>query len=136
MRRQVFLALCAQLCIAAIQSAAVAGTPTRAEQAADQVYRALPELPREAPPDQPNNTLVRRMILYHLRVRGRPETSRLDWQLTLSDYLGYNLTIDPATYPENGTAFAALDRDRAALDGLSRQGRWRLVRLLIDALRR
>lgn len=106
---------------------------SRIDQAVDRVYAQFTDLPRLAPPDQPGDTLVLRLVLYHIRVRGRPENSRLDWQFTLADYLGYNLNIDATNYPDG---YAALERDKAALDALTRPQRQRLIRLLSSALRR
>ncbi|UFP93437.1 hypothetical protein [Gloeobacter morelensis] len=109
---------------------------TRFETAAAKVYEQMPNLERGELPGKPESTLVRRLMLYHASIRGRPETSRLDWKLTLSDYLGYNLNIDPATYPEYKAGQDTLARDRAAVDALSRRERNRLIDVLVFALQR
>jgi hypothetical protein len=102
----------------------------RTAEVAQKVYAQFSALPRNEVPGEPDNTLIRRMIQYHTRVQGRPEQSRLDWQLTFSDYLGYNLNIDPTTYPDRN----ALEADKAAIDKLTRDQRNQLIRLFILAL--
>ncbi|AGY58937.1 hypothetical protein [Gloeobacter kilaueensis] len=107
---------------------------SRLQAAAERVYAKIPNLEHNALPGQPDNTLVRRLINYHATLRGRPEYSRLDWKLTLADYLGYNLPIDPTTYPDNGPGQPVLAQDRAAIDALSRPQRNRLIEVLIWSL--
>jgi hypothetical protein len=102
----------------------------RTAEVAQKLYAQFSALPRNEVPGEPDNTLIRRMIQYHTRVQGRPEQSRLDWQLTFSDYLGYNLNIDPSTYPDRN----ALEADKAAIDGLTRDQRNQLIRLFILVL--
>ena len=67
---------------------------------AQQIYAQLPDLPlenqyidQETGDRDEANTLVRRLIVYHLLVKGRPPFYRLDWKLTLADYLGANELI-------------------------------------------
>lgn len=102
---------------------------SRTVEVAQKVYAQFPALPRIEVAGNPENTLIRRMIQYHTRLQGRPEQSRLDWQLTLSDYLGYNINIDPTSYPER----SLLETDKAALDALTRDQRSQLIRVLIRA---
>jgi hypothetical protein len=101
----------------------------RTVEVAQKVYAQFSALPRNEVPGDTDSTLIRRMIQYHTRVQGRPEQSRLDWQLTFSDYLGYNLNINPATYPERNW----LDADKAAIDALTHNQRHQLIQLLIQA---
>lgn len=107
-----------------------------------QVYQQLPDLPRE---DQyvsrqtgkvdPNNTLVRRLISYHVYTKGRPPNFRLDWKLTLADYLGANEIIEESRYPGSDTLRQnPLAGDRAAIERLSRQQRDALVQSLVNVL--
>jgi hypothetical protein len=70
------------------------------------VYKQLPNLPlenkyvsRESGKVSPDNTLVSRLIEYHIYVKGRAPNYRLDWKLTLADYLGANELIQDTTYP-------------------------------------
>jgi hypothetical protein len=100
----------------------------RTVEVAQKVYAQF-ALPRNEVPGDSDSTLIRRMIQYHTRVQGRPEQSRLDWQLTFADYLGYNLNINPATYPEHNW----LDADKAAIDALTRDQRHQLIQFLIRA---
>jgi hypothetical protein len=102
----------------------------RTVEVAQKIYAQFSALPRNEVSEEPDNTLLRRMIQYHTRVQGRPEQSRLDWQLTFADYLGYNLNIDPTTYPARN----ALEADKAAIDRLTRDQRHQLIRLLILVL--
>ncbi len=127
------------------------------------VYQAMPDLPLE---NQYTNTetgeidddytLMRRLIRYHVYVKNRPPLFRLDWKLTLADYLtvtdpntgqtvSANERISDATYPGNnvltgssassGTGDASqplsvLDGDRAAIARLTPEQRDRLVDVL------
>ena len=125
-------------------SPAAAQSPARRlqqGQIAEQVYQEISDLPREdnyidaeANAAAATNTLVNRLARYHYYVKGRSTQSRLDWKLTLADYLGANERIDPSEYP-----FASrfdrnpLSGDRTAIAGLSRQTRDRLVWALIAA---
>lgn len=128
------------------------------------VYQAMPDLPRE---NQYINrdtgeldedyTLIRRLIRYHVYVKNRPPLFRLDWKLTLADYLtvsdpntgqtvSANEPIRYETYPgqdvlmgrgaEAATENAAptlsvLDGDRAAIARLTPAQRDRLVEVLV-----
>lgn len=103
-----------------------------------QVYELMPELPRE---DQyvsretgevdEENTLISRLVRYHIFVRGRPHPFRLDWRLTLADYLGAHERMSWETYPgANVLTENPLAGDQAAIASLSRQERDRLVHVL------
>lgn len=70
------------------------------------LYELLPDFPREneytsSETGQPavNNTLASRMVNYHTLVKGRAPIYRLDWKLTLADYLGVNERLNLETYP-------------------------------------
>ncbi len=107
---------------------------------ADQVYQRLPELPRENQYIRQDNnrqatdsTLVERFIQYHNGVKGRSPQFRLDWKITLADYLGMNDFLEPNTYP--GKAFLKanpLEGDRALIQKLTRQQRDSLLQALVD----
>ena len=105
-----------------------------------QVYQKLPNLPkenqyvnRETGNADPANTLVSRLIRYHLYVKGRPPGYRLDWKLTLADYLGANNLMQESNYPGYDTLKTnPLEGDRAAIGRLNRAQRDALVRALVD----
>ncbi|MFQ4144809.1 hypothetical protein [Chlorogloeopsis sp. ULAP02] len=105
-----------------------------------QVYKQLPDLPKEnnytsqeTGKVATNNTLVSRMIRYHIYVKGRPPNYRLDWKLTLADYLDANEVMYETLYPGHDTLrqnpFAG---DRAAIRRLNRQQRNALVQALVN----
>ncbi len=113
-------------------------------EAARRVYEALPDLPLENTytPINPNDggpapeedTLVRRIMVYHLQVAGRSPTDRFDWQLTLADYLDANEPIIAQRYPgAERLTVNPYARDKAAVQALSRQQRWALLRELVLA---
>ncbi len=113
-------------------------------EAARRVYEALPDLPLENTytPVNPNDggpppeedTLVRRMMVYHLQVVGRSPTDRFDWQLTLADYLDANEPIVAQRYPgAERLTVNPYAQDKAAVQALSRQRRWALLRELVLA---
>lgn len=105
-----------------------------------QVYQQLPDFPKEnnyAPKGSrkvsENNTLVRRMIQYHLYQKGRAPNYRLDWKLTLADYLGANEIMYDEEYPGHDTLRKnPLEGDRAAIARLTRSQRNALVQTLVD----
>ena len=105
-----------------------------------QVYQQLPDLPREnqyvskeTGKVAENNTLVSRMIWYHSYLKGRAPNYRLDWKLTLADYLGANEIMYDTAYPGNDTLREnPLNGDRAAIGRLNRVQRDALVQILVN----
>lgn len=112
----------------------------RPQDAWKQVYEKIPDLPlenqyvnRETKKVDPNNTLVSRMIRYHQYVKGRPINYRLDWKMTLGDYLGINEPIIDSDYPgSNNLRKNPLDRDRAVVNRLTLKQRNTLVQTLVN----
>ncbi|MCM1982283.1 hypothetical protein [Lyngbya confervoides] len=110
------------------------------EQRALQVYEQIPQLPRvnqyqhrESREVAQDNTLVSRFIRYHLYNKGRSPNYRLDWKITLADYLGANDYMDQANYP--GAAYLKpnpMEADLAAIRNLSRSDRDQLVQTLVN----
>lgn len=106
----------------------------RPEEAAEQVYQRLSEL---SPENQyvnqdgevaSNNSLISRLIRYHLYVKNRPFQYRLDWQLTLADYFGINESIAPQQYPGSDTLETnPLEGDRAIITNLTLSQRRQLI---------
>ena len=113
----------------------------RLEEVGQQVYQQVPNLPREnqyvsteTGKVDPNNTLVRRMIRYHVYVKGRPPGYRLDWKLTLADYLGANSLMQESQYPGSDSLKTnPLEGDRTARGRLNRAQRDALVQVLAKA---
>ncbi|MGF1515370.1 MAG: hypothetical protein ACFB5Z_16955 [Elainellaceae cyanobacterium] len=75
-------------------------------QAAEQIYAQMPDLPLENHYESAetrgiaeSSTLIRRLVRYHLFVQRRQPLSRLDWKLTLADYLGVNEWVTEPAYP-------------------------------------
>lgn len=105
-----------------------------------QVYQKLPDFPREnqyvsveTRKVATDNTLVGRFIRYHVYVKGRPPLYRLDWKITLADYLGINERIDEGSYPSRNTLRPnPTEGDVAAIRRLTRQQRESLVQALVD----
>ena len=112
----------------------------RLEEAGQQVYKQLPNLPREnqyvsteTGKVDSNNTLVRRMIRYHIYVKGRPPGYRLDWKLTLADYLGANSLMQESQYPGyDSLKTNPLEGDRAVIGRLNRAQRDTLAQALAN----
>lgn len=104
------------------------------------VYERLPSLPLEnqyidAASGQPDtdNTLMNRLIRYHIFVKGRTTVYRLDWQMTLADYLGANDTIQDYRYPGSDTlTVSPLPGDVAAIAQLNRRQRNQLIDVLVS----
>lgn len=105
------------------------------------VYEQLPDLPREnhyisreTGKVAEENTLVSRLIRYHLYVKGRPPFYRLDWKLTLADYLGLYGQLDEAQYPGRPQLNKnPLEGDITAIRQLNRAQRDELVQALVDS---
>jgi len=104
------------------------------------VYQQLPDFPREnhylhAETERlmEDNTLAERLMRYHLYVRGRPYQYRLDWKLTLSEYIDPNVNITPDIYPgADDLAENPLEGDREAIRQLTRQQRNELVDAIVS----
>jgi hypothetical protein len=130
------LALLASVCLTHPPSQA---EPTRFSQIWVQVYEQLPNFPQEnqyksLQTNQPvlDDTLARRLIRYHVYVKGRPAQYRLDWKLTLADYLGVNELMDDEIYPSHERLKPnPMMGDRAAINQLSRQEREQLIDTLV-----
>ncbi|MBW4611685.1 MAG: hypothetical protein KME21_00065 [Desmonostoc vinosum HA7617-LM4] len=105
-----------------------------------QVYQQLPDFPREnkyisneTGKVAENNTLANRLIRYHIYIKERAPNYRLDWKLTLADYLGANEIMYDNTYPGNDTLKQnPIEGDRAAIARLSRRQRNALVQALVN----
>jgi hypothetical protein len=111
------------------------------EGIAQQVYAKLPDIPlenqyisRETNKAASKNTLVARVFRYHVFIKGRSPLSRLDWKLTIADYLGANEFQEESVYPGyDSLKTNALNGDRAAMKSLSRTKRDRLVTALLES---
>lgn len=105
-----------------------------------QVYQELPDFPRENQYTSretgrvvDSNTLASRLIRYHVYVKERAPNYRLDWKLTLADYLGANEIMFDTTYPGNDTLRKnPIEGDRAAISRLTRNQRNALVQVLTN----
>ncbi|MEA5580615.1 hypothetical protein VB620_04575 [Nodularia harveyana UHCC-0300] len=105
-----------------------------------QVYQEIPDLPKEnqyiskdTGTIAEENTLVSRLITYHIYRKGRAPNYRLDWKLTLADYLNANEIIYDHSYPGNDTLKQnPLESDRTVITNLTRQQRNQLVQVLTD----
>ncbi len=105
------------------------------------VYEQVPDLPlennyisKETGKVDPTNTLVGRLIRYHVFVKGRPPNYRFDWKLSLADYLGATPDyLVESVYPGNDVLREnPIERDRAAIQSLNRAQRDALVQALVD----
>ncbi len=112
----------------------------RTENVWRKVYEQVPDLPlenqyisKETGKVLDENTLAGRLIRYHVYVKGRPPFSRLDWKLTLADYLGVNGTLDEKEYP-SATQLRKnpMDGDLEAIRKLNRAQRAALVQALVN----
>ena len=112
----------------------------RPESVAAQIYQRLPNMPREnqyvnreTGKVDPDNTLVSRLIRYHQYVKNRPAIFRLDWKLTLADYIGINERIIASSYPGNSSLETnPLEGDLKVIGSLNRRQRDELVQALVN----
>ncbi|MGF1537373.1 MAG: hypothetical protein ACFB4J_12950 [Elainellaceae cyanobacterium] len=111
--------------------------PTR--EAAAQIYAQMPDLPlenhyerAEARGVDESNTLMLRFIRYHLFVQRRSPVLRLDWKLTLADYLGVNEWVTEPVYPSfNELEDSPRNGDMNAVRSLNLAQRQALVEALV-----
>ena len=109
------------------------------EAIATRIYQQLPDIPlenqylNESGEVAASNTLLTRLIQYHLYTQDRPTNFRLDWKLTLADYLGAFDRMREAKYPHYGLRQNPMLGDIAAIEGLDAQTRDRLVNMLYQA---
>lgn len=105
------------------------------------VYEALPYIPLENDyrdldgNPSPQSTLLSRFVRYHTSVQQRSPLFRLDWKLTLADYLGQNETMFRDSYPNHNTLQEnPFERDVEVIRSLTRAQRDELVNTLVDLL--
>lgn len=104
------------------------------------VYERLPNFPlenqyvsKETGKVDANNTLASRLIRYHTFVKSRPPNYRLDWKLTLADYLGAHQYLVETQYPGANTLQQnPMESDRAAIAKLNRKQRDALISTLVS----
>lgn len=121
-------------------SSAVFAQSITPEKVAQEVYQQVPDLSLENNYTSVSNgqraienTLVSRMVRYHQYIKVRPTNYRLDWKLTLADYLRKNEIIDEQRYPGNGTLTQnPLEFDRAIIAKLTMRQREELVNVLVS----
>jgi len=123
------------------QAQSAPARPIQPDQVWQQIYQQLPDLPLEnqyinleTKKPATDNTLVGRFIRYHLYSRGRSPLYRLDWKISLADYLGINNPPQEADYPSRSTLRQnPLEGDIQAIRKLTRKQREALVQALVDA---
>jgi hypothetical protein len=114
--------------------------PFRSQDAWRQVYERLPNLPlenqyvsKETGAVASENTLVSRLIRYHIYVKSRPPNFRFDWKLTLADYLGAHEYLVESAYPGATTLREnPMESDRAVIEKLTRAERDALIDALVS----
>lgn len=107
------------------------------------IYAQHPDLPTENGytytdgTPATDSTLVSRLIRYHLFVKDRPANFRLDWKLTLADYLDAFQPMESRFYPDQANVRpdangGPLLGDKAAVAAMSREQRNQLAQSLLD----
>ncbi|WP_424103459.1 hypothetical protein [Moorena producens] len=104
------------------------------------VYKRLPDLPqenqyisKESGKVAANNTLVNRLIRYHVYGKKRLPNFRFDWKLTMADYLGAYDYLEASQYPSGDTLTEnPMEGDIAAIEQLTRAERDALVSVLVS----
>lgn len=107
---------------------------------APQVYEKLPDFPlenqyrrRDKKEIATNSTLIKRLIQYHVNQKGRSPLFRLDWKITIAEYLGLNGYMQPSGYPGNRFLKSnPMEADQAAIQKLNRAERNQLIQALVD----
>ncbi|MEC4986285.1 MAG: hypothetical protein SAK42_19475, partial [Oscillatoria sp. PMC 1076.18] len=104
------------------------------------IYERFPEIPSEnqylrleTGEVDTDNTFLSRLLSYHLYVKSRSPNFRLDWKLTIADYLEAHEYIYPNQYPGyNSLQTNPLAGDRAILENMTRKERDRLINNLVS----
>ena len=112
----------------------------RPESVAATIYQTLPYLPKsneyktaETGRVNPESTLMSRFIRYHQDVKKRTNIFRLDWKLTMSDYLGINEPVKADRYPGSASLQVnPMEEDLKIIRSLNRAQRQQLVDLLVS----
>ncbi len=110
------------------------------ESVSEAVYEQMPTLPKEnnylreeTGEKATNNDLISRMVRYHQYVKARPTRFRLDWKLTLADYLGKNEQMREDQYPGYSTLQQnPFKKDREIIGNLTMEERQQLVEILVS----
>lgn len=109
------------------------------EVVSEEVYKKIPDFPLEnnyinieSQQVASENTLITRVVRYHQYIKSRPTIYRLDWKLTLADYLGKNEIIDENRYPNTTLTENPLEKDKKIIQSLTRQQRDELVNVLVN----
>ena len=118
----------------------VAAQTIRAEGIAEIVYQRFPDIPKnneylrqDTGQVDADNTLVSRLVRYHQDIKKRATRFRLDWKLTLADYLGVNEPIKPDHYPgQSSLKTNPMESDVKAIRSLNRRQREELVEVLVS----
>jgi len=112
----------------------------RPESVAVTVYQTLTYLPKnndyrrlETGEVSPDSTLISRFIRYHQDVKQRSTEFRIDWQLTMADYLGVNEPIKADRYPGHLTLQTnPMEADIKSIRSLKRSQRRSLLDLIVS----
>ncbi|MDG2992201.1 hypothetical protein L3556_14875 [Candidatus Synechococcus calcipolaris G9] len=125
---------------AAVSVAQTAPVFANPRQVAGEIYAKLPNFPlentyirQETNQVASESTLIERLIVYHTTVKGRSPVYRLDWKITLGDFLGVNDFLQGSTYP--GTSYLKenpMAGDMAVIQALNRQERQQLIQTLVN----
>ncbi len=121
-------------------SSAIAQSIVRSEGVWRTVYEQLPDFPlenqyisKETGKAATEDTLAGRLIRYHLYVKGRPPLYRLDWKMTLAEYLGLTGALETSDYPgASKLKKNPAEGDVAAIRQLNRAQRDALVQALVN----
>ncbi len=106
----------------------------------EQIYQLLPQIPiennyigKESQDRATQNTFITRLVRYHQYQKARPTVFRLDWKLTLADYLGKNEAINEQRYPGFSTLTEnPMEKDKQIIKNLTRKQRNDLVNALVS----
>jgi hypothetical protein len=123
-----------------IPSSLAQSTSLRPEIVAAQIYQQLPYLPKrnnyqriETGEVNLDSTLVSRFIRYHQDIKKRSTEFRLDWQLTMADYLGYNEPIKLDHYPGYSTLQTnPMEADLKDIRSLNRPQRQEFIDIIVS----
>ncbi|MEL7474795.1 MAG: hypothetical protein AAGJ55_01005 [Cyanobacteria bacterium J06555_12] len=119
---------------AALVSCAILTEPASAQRIRDipekaaQIYELVPDLPGSGEDER----WLQRVLLYHVRTKGRLTDSRFDWRLTFADFLEANEPIFADQYPPGSTELNPLNGDREHFQAMTRQDRNEFLAAILE----
>ncbi len=120
--------MAALACLLTLTDSASAQRIRDIPEKAEQIAELVPNLPAQ----EEREKWLQRILLYHVRTKGRLANSRFDWRLTFADFLGANNPMYADQYPPGDTEENPLNSDRELFQAMSRQERNEFLAAILE----